>query len=167
MSDLIHNLGIEWKVILAQVVNFTILLFILKKFVLGPVLNILEARRERIEKAIHQAQGVEDKMREIESMKESVLAEAREKAGEIIAKTEAAAVKVQESLIAEGHKKAEKILADAAARMNLEGEKLRDEIKRDISGLIADATERSVGDIFDANAQRKMISQATALINKK
>lgn len=167
MSDLIHNFGIEWKILIAQIVNFAILLFVLKKFAFKPVMKILEERRARIEKAIHQAQSVEDKMREIDVMKEAVLAEARKESSEIIAKTEAAAIKVQESLIAEGNKKAEKILADAAARMKLEGEKLRDEIKNEISGLIADATERTVGDLFDANTQRKMVSQAAELIKRK
>jgi len=32
MSELIHNLGIEWKVLLAQIVNFGLLLVLLKKF---------------------------------------------------------------------------------------------------------------------------------------
>ena len=167
MSDLIHNLGIDWRILIAQIVNFTILLFILKKFVLGPILNILETRRERIDKAIHQAQTVEEKMKAIEAMQEAVLAEARVSANAIIASAEDSAKKVQATLAADAHTQAQKILADAKNKIDLEREKIFSDVKREVAGLIADATERTLGDVFDAGAQKKMVSQAVSLINKK
>jgi F-type H+-transporting ATPase subunit b len=167
MSDLIHNLGIDWRILIAQIVNFTILLFILKKFVLGPILNILETRRERIDKAIHQAQTVEEKMKAIEAMQEAVLAEARTNANAIIAKAEDSAKKVQATLTAEAHAQAEKVLVDAKNKIEMERERILGDVKREVAGLIADATERALGDVFDANAQKRMVSQAVSLINKK
>ena len=47
--ELITKLGIDVKILLAQIVNFLILLFVLKKFVFGLVLRKLDERREMID----------------------------------------------------------------------------------------------------------------------
>ena len=167
MSDLIHNFGIDWKVLIAQVVNFAILLFILKRFAFGPVMKILNDRRERIAKAIEQAQHVEDRMKEIDSMKEAVLSEARTESRGIIAKAEHSAKVAQENILKETQAKSERLIKDATAKIELDREKLRSEIKSEIAELIADATERTLGDVFDASAQKKMVSGAVSLIKKK
>ncbi len=48
MEDLISKLGIEWKLLLAQIVNFVILFLVLKKFLYKPLLNFMNNRRQKI-----------------------------------------------------------------------------------------------------------------------
>src|SRR3989338_5782020 len=49
MSELVSQLGIDWKLLLAQGVNFLILLVVLTKFVYKPLMKMVEERRKRIE----------------------------------------------------------------------------------------------------------------------
>jgi F-type H+-transporting ATPase subunit b len=88
MSELFTNLGIDWRLLIAQAVNFLLILFLLKKFVFKKVIAHLEARRARIEqglelteKAKHEMDRInESRLRELEKGREAgekVLADAR------------------------------------------------------------------------------------------
>ena len=50
--ELLTKLGVDWKLLIAQIVNFTILVSVLTYFVYRPLLDLLDARRERIRKAV-------------------------------------------------------------------------------------------------------------------
>mgnify|MGYP001588456271 CR=1 FL=1 len=63
--ELISKLGIDWKLLVAQIVNFFILLFVLYKFAYKPVLEMLEKRSKTIEKGIHDAKASEERLKEI------------------------------------------------------------------------------------------------------
>ncbi|TSC55412.1 MAG: F-type H+-transporting ATPase subunit b, partial [Parcubacteria group bacterium Greene0416_79] len=52
MPELLHALGINWGVFIAQIVNFTILLLVLAKFVYRPVMKLLDGRREKIRETL-------------------------------------------------------------------------------------------------------------------
>ena len=50
MSELFSKLGIDWKLLIAQIINFLVLLFVLYKFAYRPILSMLEKRTKKIEK---------------------------------------------------------------------------------------------------------------------
>jgi len=45
--DFLQKIGIDWKMILAQILNFLLLLFLLKKFLYKPILKEIEEEREK------------------------------------------------------------------------------------------------------------------------
>ena len=47
--DIFGQLGINGAFLLAQIINFLILFYLLRRFLLKPVMNMLDARRQRIE----------------------------------------------------------------------------------------------------------------------
>src|SRR3989338_792281 len=104
MQELFSNLGIDWKILLAQIINFAILLFILQKFAYKPIVKMLNSRREEIEKADKHASEIDARIKNIEETKEAALAEARKESTKMIKKAETNAVEA-----------AEKIMADAKA----------------------------------------------------
>ena len=55
MSELIHNLGIDWKLLLANAVTFLIVLWVLRKFAFGPIMRALEQRQGTIAKGLADA----------------------------------------------------------------------------------------------------------------
>ena len=67
--ELLSKLGIDWKLLLAQVVNFGILLGVLTVFVYRPLLDLLDARRERIAKAMEDAGRIEGQKKEMEQIR--------------------------------------------------------------------------------------------------
>ena len=164
MSELIHNLGIEWKVLLAQIVNFAVLLFILKKFAYKPILKVLNDRQKRIEEAINRSKSVDKRMAEIETLKEKVLDEARRESEAIIKKAEEAALRVKESVLKEAHSVSEKLLVDTGKKIQAEREKIFREAKSEIADLVYAAVEKSIGDLAGENLKMKMVEDAMKFV---
>ncbi|MCD6224346.1 MAG: hypothetical protein J7K32_02280, partial [Deltaproteobacteria bacterium] len=55
---------IDWFTVLAQIVNFLILIFLLKRFLYGPITRAMEERKKKIATAIEQADSAEKKARQ-------------------------------------------------------------------------------------------------------
>ncbi|MCD6185407.1 MAG: hypothetical protein J7K84_06420 [Deltaproteobacteria bacterium] len=55
---------IDWFTVLAQIVNFLILIFLLKRFLYGPIIKAMEERKKKIAKAIDQADSAEKKAKQ-------------------------------------------------------------------------------------------------------
>ena len=60
--EVLAKLGIDWKLLIAQAVNFLVLLWILRRYAYGPILRVLEARTARIEQGLKDAQASELKL---------------------------------------------------------------------------------------------------------
>ncbi len=71
MEQLLSQLGIDWKLLLSQAVNFFLLLIVLRLFVYKPLLQMLHERRERIEEGIEKAKEADIRLLEAEEMKRS------------------------------------------------------------------------------------------------
>lgn len=97
--DFLTNLGVDWKLLLAQVVNFLILLFLLKRFVYQPIFKMLKDREKRIEDSMHYAEKTEEKLRHADERVREVIAHAQDEAKEIMenARKEASDARAQEA----------------------------------------------------------------------
>ena len=115
MSELLHALGINWKLLLAQGFNFGILLIVLTLFVYRPLMKLMAERREKIEGGIKNAEAMEGKMKEINVIKQETLAKADKQAVEIIGSAQKKGQVEFQGIVASANKKAEAMMQEAAA----------------------------------------------------
>jgi F-type H+-transporting ATPase subunit b len=160
MEELIKTFHIDWKLIIAQLVNFAIVLFVLKYYAYGPVLKMMTERSEKIEKGIKDAEHAHKKLAEIAEKEKEVLVEAKKEAGAIIAKAEAVAVKNKESILAESKQQAEKILADGVKKMEAERVHMMEEIKDQLAELVVAATGKVLAEKIDGDKDKEIIARA-------
>src|SRR5690348_9342004 len=76
--------GLNWKLFIAQLVNFGIILFVLWKWVFGPVGKKLQERSDKIEKSLQQAKEIEEKHKAAEQHRMLEIEKARKEASEIV-----------------------------------------------------------------------------------
>jgi F-type H+-transporting ATPase subunit b len=164
VEELITKLGIDWKLLIAQLVNFGILLYILNRFVFKPLLASLNARREQIVSSVKQNEEAEAKLKEAEALKEEVMAQARKEADSIIKGAEKNASKLKAEGLAETKKEAEKIIAQGKLQLENDRALLRTELKKEVGQLISLAVEKTVGDLVDTHAQKKLTDEAIEII---
>src|SRR3989338_11698691 len=62
--EILNQFGVNPILLLAQVVNFLILLLILKKFLYKPILKVLEERKKKIEESLKNTEEIEKKLQE-------------------------------------------------------------------------------------------------------
>jgi F-type H+-transporting ATPase subunit b len=160
MQELFSKLGIDWKLLIAQIVNFLILLFVLYKFAYGPILAMLEKRQKKIEKGLKDADEAHKKLTESEEKQKEILRKARVEAKEILEKAHTQAEKSKSEMTNEAKVQAEKIIANAKADIEHEKEKTIAEIKSEIGGLVVAAAEKVIGEKMDAKKDREIIEKS-------
>jgi len=128
--------------LLAQVVNFLILLFILKKFLYKPILNILEERKQKITSSLKNAEEIEKRLQKIESERDEALKKASKEAKELLQSASESA----DQIIQDAHSKAQKDIQDLVKKtkavLDAERESLHKEIRDEIADIVVASLEK-------------------------
>ena len=136
MSEFLNHFGINWKLLLAQAVNFFILLFILQRFAYGPLLRMLKKRKENIAKGVVFSRSAEERLAGIEKERQGVLTQAKTEALSIVTSAEDVARKRKDEIMAESQKKVEGIVADAKRFIEEEKGKMKDGVLKNAEELV-------------------------------
>ncbi|MDP1846089.1 MAG: F0F1 ATP synthase subunit B [Candidatus Moranbacteria bacterium] len=160
MSELLSKLGIDWKLLIAQIVNFLVLLFVLYKFAYGPVLAMLDKRQKKIEKGLKDADEAHKKLAESADMQKEILRKARIEAKDIVEKSYVQAEKSKSEIAAEAKTQAEKIIANAKDQIELEKNKMITEVKSEIGSLVVAAAEKIINEKIDEKKDKEIIGKS-------
>lgn len=97
MRELSSALGIQWSALIAQMVNFAILLFILRRFVYKPVLRIIDQRREMVARSVRNTEEIARHKEIVDRERALILRKADGEAGALMerAKTEAETLRTE------------------------------------------------------------------------
>lgn len=166
MGDLFGKLGIDWKLLLFQVVNFLILLFLLKKFLYKPILNLLEKRQTKIRDGLKKAEESEREWQKIKKIKEEETMKAEEKAVQIIAKARKSAEAKEKEILENTSLKTEKMIEGAKIDISMEREKITDEIKKEMAKYIILATEKVLERTLKEEDEKKIAEEMLNALNK-
>ena len=110
MQEIIHAFGIDWRLIVIQIFNFSVLAGILWYFLYTPVLNLLAERELKIKKGIGAA------LRQADSEKHTILTEAHSEASAIVARASVHAEEKGSEIVIDAQHKAERVAQDAAQK---------------------------------------------------
>jgi F-type H+-transporting ATPase subunit b len=156
-----ETFGWNWGLFLSQVVSFTIVALLLRKFAYQPILKVLHERRDRIEEGLRNADKIKEQLAEAEKRHAEILAKANAEAQKMIdeARQSAGAIatrKEQEAIAA-----AEQIMAKAREASALEHERTMAELKRELGRLVVDTTAKVTGKVLTSDDQRRLQEEAT------
>lgn len=157
--ELFEKLGIDWKLLIAQIVNFLILLFVLKRFAYQPILKILNERKNKIEKGLEDAENSRKKLIEIIQKEKDILKKAREEAQMIIIKAEETAKRTEIEIISEAKMQAEKIIIEAKEKIEEEKKKMIIEAKKEVANLVFLAVEKVIAEKMNNSKDKEMIEK--------
>lgn len=166
MSDLIHNLGIDWKLLIAQLINFAILFFVLRRFAFRPLLALLDKRREKVVEGERVAAALAAAQAAGAVKAEEVLAYARKESTEIIVTAKKDAVRLRESLEADAKREVGKILAEGERRLQEAKVRVEAELQKELGAVVLLAAERAVGDVLDDRARERLSASAFSALEK-
>lgn len=160
MSELIKHFGIDWRLLIAQAINFFILLVLLKKFAYHPILKMLQRRRDEIEKGVKFTKEAGEKLEQIEELKEKTLKTANYQALAIVSKAEESAKMRKEEIVEEAKKKVEIIVADAKNVIAEEKAKMGDEVYQNAQELVKLGLEKVLGRMPTKERDKILIQEA-------
>ena len=131
MESLLVVFGIDWKLLIAQSINFLILLAGLSYFLYKPVLRLLKTREEKIAKGVKDAEVAALARAKTEEEKGSILRAAEKDAEGVMRRAEEEAKKEREVIVRAAQARSDALMADARAQAEeLKRQALRESEKK-------------------------------------
>lgn len=158
--DFLTDFGIKPILLIAQIVNFAILLFILKRFMYKPLLKVLDERKQKITKSLKDADEIEERLKKIEQDRDEKLKETALEVKGILKE----AAENADTIIAAAHDKAgkdiEKLMEKSKQSLELEKEKLHQEIRGEMADLIALGLQKVAGKIITEKDKKDLLDKS-------
>jgi len=141
-SKIMHDFGISWPGIAAQVLNVGIVIFILWKFAFKPVLATLDERQTKIASGLQYADEMKAKLEAAQQESAASAKRAQVEASRIIDEARKSAKEFLDKQTQETAAKANDILAKAQQAIELEKKKMLAEARTEIARLVVVTTQR-------------------------
>jgi F-type H+-transporting ATPase subunit b len=157
MPEIFTKLGIDYKLIIAQVVNFVLLLVILQRLAYKPVLKMLNDRTEKIDKSLKQARKIEEELKNTEETKIAEIKKAKGEAQKIIKEAQDSAEKKSQEALEKTRIKTKEIVENAKQEIRSEKEKSVAEAKKEITDVSILIAKKIIGGNIDKNKEKDLI----------
>ncbi len=156
---LFEALGLNWKILIAQLVNFGLLIWILHKFGYGPIIKFIDERRKKIEKGLENAKLVEEKLKKADEAEKEIIISAKKEAQKIVSSSTELAQKNREEMIKKAEEEAQRILVSYEKKGKQEKDKIMNEAKKELSDLVIMATEKIISKNITTSSDREEIDK--------
>lgn len=156
----IGALGFSGSALLIQLVTFTIVFLVLKRFAFKPILKVLQERRATIESGINLGEEMQKERAELEKKVEAALAKAIKEADSIVSSAEETAKATIREAEDKAKAKAADVLKAAEDRIAQDTAKARQALEKEVAQLVAEATEAIIQEKLDTKKDAALIQRA-------
>lgn len=159
-DSIVGMFGLNWKLFLAQLVNFGIVLFVLWKWVWKPVTSNMEARTKKIEDSLLNADQITKDKEEFDSWRNTEISKARQEAMEIINTAKQQAEVVKTEVVEQTKAEQQSIIERAQQELEQQKVKMLQEAQGELAEIVVRASEKLLRSKLDSKTDQKLINQA-------
>jgi F-type H+-transporting ATPase subunit b len=152
--------GLDIKILIAQLVNFSILLFLLWKFGYKPMLKMLNDRKDKIETGLENAARAEEKLKEIGEEEKKVMIEAKKEAAKILDDARAMAEESRKKNIDKTKEEIGQLINQEKENMRQEKAEILKSINREVAELVTIAVEKVMAEKMTGAKDEELIKKA-------
>lgn len=160
-------LDVSTGLVFWSAITFLLLLFLMKKFLWGPLIENLDRRETMINDAVKKAEETQQKSEEALKDYNKKLAEAREEVRQIVAAGKESAEKVKADILEEAGKKSASLLEKAKKEIAAERSDAINQIKQVVVDISILAAEKMLKRNLNADDQIKLIEETMQGMDKK
>ena len=154
------QLGLDWRILLAQTISFSIVFFVLWRFAYKPIFTMLQERRDKIAEALANAEKIKGDVARTEAERQKILTDAGEQANKLIEDARQAAARVREQETQKAIAAAEQIVTKAREAATQERAQMLAQLKREVGRLVVQTTATVTGKVLTSEDQQRL-SQET------
>lgn len=164
--EIVKNFGLNPMLLFAQIINFLIILFILKKFLYKPVLDVLKKRQTTVKEGLKQAEDARIKLEKVIIEEKNILRQAQLQSKKIIEDAKLESVEITKQLNDKTKQQTEKLLIDAKEQIARESVIAEKRLALNTSKLAVTFLEKALKDFFSSKEQEEVVSQVLKKIKK-
>ncbi|OGH11498.1 MAG: ATP synthase F0 subunit B [Candidatus Levybacteria bacterium RIFCSPLOWO2_01_FULL_36_13] len=165
--EILNKFGFDPIMLAAQIVNFLIILYLLKRFLYKPVFKILKERQDKIEEGIKQTEKAQKTLEEAIGKETRILANAKKEAQMLIENAKSDSLELARQIEENAKTEVEGLINEAKAKISLESEIAEKKLSEHASALATSLLKKTLQDEIDKHGQRKIMENAFKKINKK
>jgi F-type H+-transporting ATPase subunit b len=159
--DIITNFGINPILLIAQIVNFLILLYLLKRFAYKPIFTMLEGRKKTIEEGLKNAEEAKKAFDKAIEEEKKILRKAQDAAKQILSDAKNQADQIAKESEEKTKGVIEQMMIDTRKKMEQESKDMEKRLAVSTAALAVSIIKEAVSDIFNEKEQKEVIEKLT------
>lgn len=163
MESIISTFHIDWKIIIAQAVNFAIVFAVLYQYALKPLNKLMDERRDKIEKGVSDAKANAETLKRTKEEHEAVLSKARGEAEAIFQAGKKDAETKKTEMLEKTKLEVSTMIENGKKTLEVEKNKMVEEARKEIANLAIQATEKLLQGKLDKHFDDKSAKELNHL----
>lgn len=160
------KLGIDVTLLVTQIINFVIIMFVLKKFAYKPVLDMLDKRKAKIEEGLKLRDEMSAKKDELEKERAKTLANARKEGQRMIKAAITEAKKKGQAIVAGEQRKVADERDQMLKEVDQERQKITSQARKQALQYAVLISEKLLGKKLDAAEQKRLIKEVVGELER-
>lgn len=164
--QIFKEFGVNPIMLVAQIINFLIILIVLKKFLYKPVLDMIKKRQEEIESGLDNTEKTRLALDKALEEEKNILQKAQERAGKIISLAKNDALETKNKYIETTKKESDALIEQARLQINEETKSAEENLIKNIGSIAISLLEKSLQGLFGKKEQQALLKKADEQIRK-
>ncbi len=153
------SLGISLPTLIAQIINFVILLGLLYLVAYKPIMRMLDKRSNKIKESMEQTEYIKEQVAKAEQETAQRIKEASKEAQNIMERALQAGEEAKHKALEEAQKEGEKLIARARVEIDQERDQAIGELRKEFADLTVLAAGKVIDRSLDKEAHRRLIER--------
>jgi len=154
-----REFGVNWPHFISQCLSFLIVAGLLYKFAYGPILKVLEERRERIAESLANAEKIKQELASAQAKAQEILQQAGSEANRIIEEARSVGQKEIEKASQQAIATANEIIARAKQASEAELVRMKADLRSEVGRLVVETTAKVTGKILTSEDQQRLAEE--------
>ncbi len=159
MDSLITTFHIDWKIIIAQAINFGVVFAVLYLFALKPLKTLMAERENKIAGGLEDAKGNAELIKKTKEEYDGVMIKAKTEAHDIFQEGKHEAEVKKSEMLANAKNEVEKMIESGKKTLENEKNKMVEEAKNEIVSLVVMATEKLLESRVNESYDKEVVKQ--------
>jgi F-type H+-transporting ATPase subunit b len=164
IDSLARTFGVDWSHLIAQIISFCIVSFLLYRYAYKPVLKMLAERRQLIQNGLADAEEIKAKLARTEAQRREVILQANTQASKLIEEAHRTAARVREQETQRATTEAQQIISKAHQSAEQDHARMLIQLKQEVGRLVVEATGKLAGRVLTAEDQRRLMQETSKRI---
>ncbi|MBA3534659.1 MAG: F0F1 ATP synthase subunit B [Ardenticatenales bacterium] len=158
-----EQLGINLPFLVAQIINFLVIMTLLRMFLYKPMLNMLETRRERIRESLSAAETAKAEAATRNRENEEIIAQARREAQDIIRQAQENAKRQEVDILAQARQEADTVRQRAEGDIAQERQQAMASLRDEVAQLSLAIARKTIGaSLVNEQAHSRIVEEILA-----
>lgn len=158
--EVLSKFGFDFKLFIAQIINFLVLAFLFKKFLYKPILKTLKDRKDAIKKGIADSEKAQRALEDAQATTERIAQKTAKEAEQMISEAKSVSSQMREDMLVAIKTESEKIMSETKKQIAQERESFTKESRIVALEVSRKILEQTITKLFDKKDQKELLEKA-------